>query len=128
MRILLDTHAFLWAGIEPHKLSSSARSLFADTANQLFLSVASLWEIAIKVNLGRLTLTRPFDEFVQDATTAVGISIIPIEVQHVSRLEKLEHHHRDPFDRMLVVQALTEQLTILSADEALDRYGVQRLW
>lgn len=128
MRVLMDTHAFLWAGLDETKLSDLARSLFVDTAHQPLLSVASLWEVAINVSKGRLKLERNFDEFATEVVADAGIAILPLEMAHLALVATLPHYHRDPFDRLLVAQALAEGISLLSADAELDAYGVQRLW
>jgi len=128
MKVLLDTHAFLWFIEDSPKLSASARSVIEDGLNAPLLSVASLWEMAIKISLGKLTLTEPFETMVPEQLDLNGIDQLGIEFEHVTQVSKLPFHHRDPFDRLLVAQALVEELLIISADGALDAYGVRRLW
>ncbi len=128
MRLLVDTHAFVWAVLEDRKLSQSARQTWLDDTNELLISPASLWEIAIKVGLGKLALKRPFEEFFATELTGNRLELLPILPSHASRVAELPHHHRDPFDRLLVAQALCENVPLLSADAALDVYGVQRVW
>lgn len=95
---------------------------------QRFLSVASAWEMAIKASLGKLTLTKPLGEFLPALLADAGIALLPIEIADVARVAVLSFHHRDPFDRLLVAQALERDLAIVSADSALDSYGVRRVW
>jgi PIN domain nuclease of toxin-antitoxin system len=128
MRLLLDTHALLWFVWGHANLSATARSLMTDPRNPLLLSAASIWEIAIKVTIGKLTLADPYDVFMNQAIHTTGLTILPIEVPHAAALTALPFHHRDPFDRMLVAQALVEQTPLVSADGAFDVYGVNRLW
>jgi PIN domain nuclease of toxin-antitoxin system len=128
MRLLLDTHAFLWFVWGAPELSSKARSLIEDRGNQSFVSIASLWEIAIKVGIGKLVLARPLDSFLIERLDGNGFDTLPIERSHIVRLATLPIHHRDPFDRLLVVQCLAEAMPLVSADSAFDAYGVQRLW
>ena len=110
------------------KLSARARSLIEDTSNESLLSVASLWEMAIKVSLNRLSLARPFETLIPDQLTINGIDLMGITIQHATVIATLPFHHRDPFDRLLVAQALVEGMPIVSADTALDAYSVTRLW
>ncbi len=128
MRLLVDTHAFVWAVLEDRKLSQSARQTWIDDTNELLISPASLWEIAIKVGLGKLALNRPIDEFFATELVSNRLELLPILPSHAARVSELPHHHRDPFDRLLVAQALCENVPLLSADAALDNYGVQRVW
>ena len=128
MRLLLDTHAFLWFFIGDASLSATARALIEDESNEKFFSVASLWEIAIKVSIGKLTLSAPFDEIFPDQLTNNGIDLLGITPSHVSPLTTLPFHHRDPFDRLLIAQAMIDQMQIVSIDRAFDDYLVTRLW
>jgi PIN domain nuclease of toxin-antitoxin system len=128
MRLLLDTHAFLWFVMGSPNLSASARALIEDVANERFLSVASLWEMAIKVSIGRLTLSAPFDVLIPDQLSLNGIELLGIEVSHTSAVSTLFFHHRDPFDRLLVAQAIVENMPLISVDTAFDMYAVKRLW
>lgn len=128
MNILLDTHAFLWFIAGSENLSDKARELIEDEANHVFLSAASLWEMAIKVSLGKLTLTEPFETLIPEQLAVNGIELLAISVPHATRVASLPFHHRDPFDRLLIAQALTEEIPIISGDEAFDAYGITRLW
>ncbi len=128
MRLLLDTHTLIWYYQTDPKLTASARGLIEDPANSTIVSPASIWEVAIKLSLQRPLLKVPFDVFVQEAIFDNGFTILHIEPRHCDRLIKLPLHHKDPFDRLLVAQALTEDIPLVSADPALDAYGVQRLW
>jgi PIN domain nuclease of toxin-antitoxin system len=129
MRLLLDTHAFLWFIAGSSSISSTARSLIEDTSNQPLLSMASIWEMAIKQSLGKLNLSRPFDVFVTQQMTRNGIKVLPIEMPHVTSVATLPfHNHRDPFDRLLIAQAMVEQIPLASADDQFDQYPIDRLW
>lgn len=128
MRILLDTHGLLWFLTGDPRLSAPARALIEDPSHEILVSMASLWEIAIKQSLGKLRIDRPFEELVPLQPEVNGFAILEIRIEHLSRVRRLDFHHRDPFDRLLAAQALTERIPILSRDEALDAYGVQRLW
>ena len=128
MRLLLDTHTLLWWLANDPKLSAQARAAIANPRNDCFVSLASCWELAIKASLGKLRLSKPVERFIPDELAANDFQLLPIEFKHVARVESLEFHHRDPFDRLLAAQALADKLTLLSADEAFDRYGVKRVW
>ena len=128
MRLLLDTHAFLWFIMGSANLSLNARILIENPANERLLSVASLWEIAIKTSLGKLILSATFDELIPAQLKLNGIELLNINVDHISTLSTLAFHHRDPFDRLLIAQAMVEQMPIVSGDPVLDAYSVHRLW
>jgi PIN domain nuclease of toxin-antitoxin system len=128
VRALLDTHSFLWFVGGDARLSASARQVIEDLGNEIFISTASLWEIAIKVNLGKLDLGAPYEQFIPAELQRQKIAVFPIEVPHLSEVAKLPLHHRDPFDRLIIAQALTEGMPIISVDEVLDDYGVQGIW
>jgi PIN domain nuclease of toxin-antitoxin system len=128
MRLLLDTHSFLWFIDGSENLSTTGRTLIEDASNQPFLSVAGLWEMAIKLSLGKLRLAQPFDLLIPQQMQLNGIEPLGIEMDHVATVAKLPFHHRDPFDRLLIAQAMVEQIPIVSADTAFDAYGVRRLW
>jgi PIN domain nuclease of toxin-antitoxin system len=128
MNVLLDTHAFLWFIEGSPRLSDGARELIRDPATELFMSVASLWEIAIKASIGRLPLLQPFEILIPDQLARHEISVIPIEIPHLVEMMGLERHHGDPFDRLLIAQANVERLPIVSADPVFDDYPGSRLW
>ncbi|HEX8245953.1 MAG TPA: type II toxin-antitoxin system VapC family toxin [Longimicrobium sp.] len=128
MRILLDTHAFLWFITADAKLSTHAERVIRDRGNEPLLSVASVWEIAIKLNLGRLPIPQPLDTFVPAQLRLNRIGVLPIELRHTYEIARLPLHHRDPFDRLLISQALIENIPLVSADSALDAYAIRRLW
>lgn len=127
MRVLLDTHAFLWGVADDPRLSLGARRAIAD-ATERFLSIASCWEIAIKVSCGKLTLPKPFEKFIPEQLELNPFRLLPIDLDDVARAGALPFHHRDPFDRMLAAQALNDELTIVSADPVFRKYGVKRVW
>lgn len=130
MRLLLDTHALYWYVEGDQKLSSTAQTLIQDAANEVLISPASYWEIAIKVSLGKWVLNRPYEEFIDMGLTQYGFHVLPILPDHTAKLIGLTFpkNHKDPFDRLLVAQAMTENIPLVSADPQLDAYGVQRLW
>ena len=116
MRALLDTHCWLWMQVSPQRLSAEARDLVSDLENELYFSVASGWEIAIKYALGRLPLPDPPEQYIPRALERQRIETLPVELRHALRVSGLPTHHRDPFDRLLIAQALTEDLTLLTVD------------
>jgi len=124
LNALLDTHVFLWAITADERLTEAQRRIFSDGSNGLWLSVASVWEILIKVGLKKLPLPVPATAYVLTQLEKNRIRLLPVRPAHLSELEMLPPLHRDPFDRMLVAQARTEALTILSRDEAIRAYGV----
>ena len=126
MAVLLDTHAFLWWVQNDAKLSKKARHEIARA--ECYFSLASCWELAIKASLKRISFDRPVAQFLSEELPANAISLLPIEFRHVMRIAQLPFHHRDPFDRLLIAQALEESLSIVSADEGFDAYSVQRIW
>ncbi|HUY87615.1 MAG TPA: type II toxin-antitoxin system VapC family toxin [Pirellulales bacterium] len=128
MRLLLDTHAFLWFVTKDSQLSAAALTLIAEPTNEIVVSPASYWEIAIKVSLNKYALTAPFEQFFMEGIEGNDFSVLPIEVRHAAILASLPMHHKDPFDRMIVSQAIAEQISVVSADAAIDLYGVTRLW
>lgn len=128
MRLLLDTHAFLFWVYEPSRLGASARRALADRENQVFWSVASSWEIAIKVGLGKLTLDGPVSEVIPTELLRNGFSLLPIDHAHVLAVSDLPRLHGDPFDRLLVAQARAEGLDLVTADARIAAYEVAIVW
>lgn len=128
MILLLDTHTFLWFVMNDPRLSARAKSLIEDPGNQRLLSVASAWEMAIKVSLNKLTLTEPLHPFLLTQLTQNQTSLLPITLEHLQIVSSLPFHHRDPFDRLIIAQSLVDNLSLLSADASFDAYGVARLW
>jgi PIN domain nuclease of toxin-antitoxin system len=128
VNILLDTHAFLWFLSGDSSLSSTAKSLIEDPTTNAFVSIASCWEIAIKTGLRKLDLGEPASTFLPRELTRNRFDLLAVELRHATLVETLPHHHRDPFDRMLVSQSLLGAIPIVSGDTALDPYGVRRLW
>ena len=130
MKVLLDTHTLLWYTLADPRLSATARSTIIDPSNEVVMSPASYWEIAIKVSLGKYLLNQPYDDFIDTCLNRYGFVVLPVEPRHTSRVIILPQFkdHKDPFDRLLVAQALTEDIPIVSVDDKLDLYGVTRLW
>jgi PIN domain nuclease of toxin-antitoxin system len=128
MKLLLDTHTLLWMDSIPAKLSASAASLLADPNNALSLSVASLWEIQVKMMLGKLTLRVPLSQVVDENVKRNGLMVLPVTANHVYALDQLPNIHRDPFDRLLVAVACVEGAAIVSADPIFQQYPVTVKW
>ena len=128
MRLLFDSHTFLWYITKDPKLSSTAEALLNNAGNDLFLSFASVWEIGIKSSLGKLPLFQTISSIFPAQVYANRVDFLHITLAHLLRVPALQHHHKDPFDRMLVAQCEVENLPIVSRDTAFDAYGIQRFW
>lgn len=128
MRILLDTVALYRAAIAPEGLPDSARALLEDESQELFVSLASAWELAIKVSLGKLTLPRPVEEFFSVAARDLLAREIGIDLAAIGRVATLPHHHRNPFDRLIIAQALLNDCSVMTSDGRMAAYGVSVLW
>jgi PIN domain nuclease of toxin-antitoxin system len=124
----LDTHSFLWFAQGDAALSLFAKSLIEEPTNRKLISIASCWEIAIKAGLGKLRLGETSEEYIKNVLDRTKFELLPISLDHATKVETLPLHHRDPFDRLLVAQSLSDQMPILSADPIFAQYGVQRLW
>lgn len=128
MKILLDTATLLWICCDPARLSPVAGAAYADMQNTLYVSVASLWELIVKNRIGKLPLPLPLDELIEPLKRSRAVRILPLTGSAVLRLNGLPDVHRDPFDRMLVCQAIDESLTILTPDALIKAYPVATLW
>jgi PIN domain nuclease of toxin-antitoxin system len=130
VRILLDTHTIYWYTTGDPQLSATAQSLIQVASNEVLISPASYWEIAIKVSKGKWKMNQPFEDFLDACLDRYGFQVLPIEPKHAVEVSRLPFPtaHRDPFDRLLVSQALVEQIPIVSIDAAFDPYGITRLW
>ena len=128
MKLLLDTQAFLWWLSDDPRLGKKARRQIADCKNEIFLSVASLWELTIKVSLGRFDVTGDFEVWVLAQLARNRFEILPIQLAHVLALSRLPSHHKDPFDRILIAQAIGEAMPLLTVDADIARYPVEILW
>ena len=128
MRILLDTHAFLWWVVDSPKLSADARGIIANEQNEPIFSVVSAWEIAIKVGEGKLEMSDPPGKFVTEQISRNILEVMPIHLRHALGVHSLPDHHRDPFDRLLIAQAVAENVAILTADPVMTKYPVQTIW
>ena len=128
MNLLLDTHSLLWFLNEDPHLVPNAKALIEDSLNRKFVSMATCWEIAIKVGLKNLDLGEPVSTFLPRELLVNKFDLLHIELVHALHVEKLPRHHRDPFDRLLISQSIIEKIAIVSSDDKFDSYGVVRLW
>jgi PIN domain nuclease of toxin-antitoxin system len=128
LRALLDTHAFLWWIADDARLSEKAREIILDGRNELLFSAASGWELSIKAGLGKLELTEDLERFVADQISRNAFQVLPIYLSHALYVRKLPHYHRDPFDRLLISQAVLEEMPLLSADPQISRYSIEVVW
>jgi PIN domain nuclease of toxin-antitoxin system len=126
--LLLDTHAMYWYIEGDRLLSATARTLIQDASNEVLISPASYWEIAIKISIGKWKLNRGYEEFIDLGLNQYGFQVLPILPKHTARIIGLPFHHKDPFDRLLIAQAIVEGIPIISGDPVLDLYPVKRLW
>ncbi len=127
MGYLLDTHSFIWFFEGDDKLSDSAKAVIKDLSNPVFVSTVNVWEISIKQSIGKLQLKKPLEAIV-DNFSQNDISLLDIKLPHALKVKELHFHHKDPFDRMLIAQAIVEQLKIISVDKVFDAYTVERVW
>ena len=128
MKVLLDTHAFLWLITDEDRLSENARQTFLNTENSMFFSAASLWEICIKKSLGKISLKDGWFQTIKEEMAINTIQWLPIEMTHCAEVTELPFHHRDPFDRMLIAQAIVEEMKLLSRDSRLSDYAIELIW
>jgi PIN domain nuclease of toxin-antitoxin system len=128
MKLLLDTHAFLWLRSEPEKIPQSVLDAYYNINNDVFLSMASIWEIQIKHQLGKLELNIPLQQLIDTQTQQNGLKILPITPTHIYALNTIPFHHKDPFDRLLIVQARLEHLQLASVDRVFGQYQVDLFW
>ena len=128
MRVLLDTHAFLWWITDDERLTSPARIAIGASANQVFVSAATVWEIVVKSRLGRLPVPEPADGFISAHLEANAFQPLSITIRHALGLGSLPDHHRDPFDRILVAQAHAEEMPLVTGDEAVQAYPISTIW
>ena len=128
MNLLLDTHAFLWLRFSPDKVSNAALTAYQDDNNKIFFSLVSIWEIQIKQQLGKLELDIGLADLLQEQCGNNQLELLPIKLNHILDLKKLPFHHKDPFDRLLISQAFSESMVLVSSDEFFSDYGVDVLW
>jgi PIN domain nuclease of toxin-antitoxin system len=128
MKLLLDTHTVLWFYLADTQLSALANAAIVDPANEKWVSPASYWEIAIKISTGKYIIAQPFEDFWRDAIDANGFQILHILPKHTALLTTMPYHHRDPFDRLIIAQAMAEGMSVVCVDAIFDAYGVNRVW
>ena len=128
MRLLIDSHALIWFVDQHQQLSPASHAAMSDPSNELLLSAGAIWEIAIKIGLGKLALTESYLPWMSQALSDLGITVLPITVEYADVQANLPKHHSDPFDRLMVAQAIVERVSIVNADARMDAYGVTRLW
>ncbi|HLM00491.1 MAG TPA: type II toxin-antitoxin system VapC family toxin [Pyrinomonadaceae bacterium] len=128
MKLLLDTHAFVWIHEAPSKISPIALASLSNPSNQLSLSIVSIWELQIKIQAGKFRFKETLEEVIEIEQTTNGLQILPVTLAHVLKLENLPLHHKDPFDRLLISQAIVEDMTLVSADANFANYQVNLLW
>jgi PIN domain nuclease of toxin-antitoxin system len=128
MKVLLDTHTFLWWNTEDPRLSTRARQVISDGNNEVFLSAASVWEMAIKAARGRLILPEPPAQYVPSRMGLYRFQPLPVQISHAAHVHDLPPHHNDPFDRLLIAQSQLESLPILTVDADFNRYDVEIIW
>lgn len=128
MKLLLDTHTFIWWTIQKARLSAAALAAMQNQQNELLLSIASLWEMQLKIQLGKLHFNLPLPQLIEDQQRVNGLQLLPIAPDHIYALDQLPFHHKDPFDRLLVAQAIDESLSLVTADPALAAYPARIIW
>ena len=128
MKIILDTQVLIWWANDVSNISDRVQNIIFDVNNELLVSLASIWEIQIKVSLGKLNLPRPLPDIIETQVNENQIKIMQIELPHIYTLDLLPLHHRDPFDRIIIAQAMNEKISIASIDKAFDAYSIDRIW
>jgi len=128
MKLLLDTHTFIWFFRGDIKLSNAARELIENMDNQVMLSIASVWEMAIKQSIGKLTFGLPFKQVLVEKLKQNQVEIIGITLDHIEAVATLPLHHRDPFDRLIIAQGIVENIPIITADDIFNAYPIQKIW
>ncbi|MCQ8118281.1 type II toxin-antitoxin system VapC family toxin [Methylomonas rosea] len=128
MKFLLDTHVFIWLDSEPEKLGMTALTICQNHNNDLYLSMASVWEMQIKQQLGKLKLKLPLNQLIDEQCVNNGLRILPMETRHIYALNDLPFHHKDPFDRLILTQARLEKISLITADKAFSHYDVDLIW
>ena len=128
MTAILDTHAFIWLMTDDHRLSKASKEFFLNRSNDVILSIASVWEMAIKASLKKLALPLSVKDYIATRTRVNGIGILNVSLDHVTAVESLPFFHKDPFDRLIIAQSILEQLPILTNDRGFHPYPVELIW
>jgi PIN domain nuclease of toxin-antitoxin system len=128
MKLLLDTNVFIWLNDAPHRVRDRVMTVIANPDNDLFFSLTSIWEMQIKIQLGKLELSDALPDILKPQQVGNNLQVLTIDLNHIWSLENLPNHHRDPFDRLLIAQAQTEGMTLVSADGIFEMYDVDLLW
>ena len=128
MRLLLDSHALIWYVDQDQLVPPVAYRAIANPSNDLFVSAATIWEVAIKVGTGKLKLSGPYRPWITKAVSDLGATILPITIDYADFQAGLPFHHRDPFDRLLIAQSIVESIPVVSGDTLFDAYGITRIW
>lgn len=128
MKYLLDTHTLLWIVTDDKQLSIKAKRYFLNKRNEIYLSMASLWEMAIKISLNKLKINQSLEDFFKEHVIGCDIKILDIKIEHLAKLESLKFKHHDPFDRMLACQCAEENMVIISKDKVFNKYSIKRIW
>jgi len=128
VKVIIDTHALIWAVDDPERLGSKAHALIDDSRIEILLSSGCIWELAIKIGLGKLTLSLPFVTWMNQAVTDLNLTILPITIECADVQSRLDNHHRDPFDRLVVAHAVVMSAPLISSDPIFDRYSISRIW
>lgn len=128
MSYIIDTHTFLWFINDHVSLSSTAREIIQHPDNPIYLSIASVWEMAIKVSLNKLEMPSPFNDFIEQQLVENSIALLHIKTDHIGIVAAMPFHHRDPFDRLIIAQALHESYAIIGKDDIFDQYDITRYW
>ena len=128
MKLLLDSHVFIWMDISPNRLSVKAQQAITDPQNEIYLSYVSIWEMQIKIQLGKLSLNSSLQKAIQNQRKTNDLALLSIKIRHIFALQNLPHHHGDPFDRLLIAQAQTEGLRFVTDDAKIQQYDIHPLW
>jgi PIN domain nuclease of toxin-antitoxin system len=128
VKVLLDTHTFLWFVLDDPDLSQAAKRVIEDSSNRILISPASYWEIAIKISVGKYRLNSTYEDFWRNGMLDNKFDVLHIELRHTARLLDLPLHHKDPFDRLVIAQSLAEDIPVVGRDPRFDSYGVERIW
>jgi len=128
MKIILDTHIFLWLITDNDRLSDKSKHAFTNSDNELFFSIASYWEICIKISIGKLKLSKNWDKIIKDELMVNSVKLLPISTEHCLQITQLPFHHRDPFDRIIISQAIIEQMHIMTINSYFSQYEVNIVW